>query len=158
MDDKDKNVIEQIVDKINDVVETVATVAADALSQAMEPDPVKSDQQPISEPTMPLMPVHAPTKRTTAKKAVAAKSTVSQSGRITPTYEFPTPDSTTMLVSIPTKKTKKDAAKKKSQKTAKKPMKKSTKKAATKSGTKISKRAAKKTTKKKVAKKKKAKR
>jgi hypothetical protein len=69
MDDKDKNVIEQIFDKINDVVETVATVAADALSQAMEPDPVKSDQQPISEPTMPLMPVHVPIKGTRAKQS-----------------------------------------------------------------------------------------
>jgi hypothetical protein len=106
MGDKDKNVIEQIVDKINDVVETAATVAADALSQAMEPGPAKSDQQPTSKPTMPLMPVRAPTNRTTAKKAVATKSTVDLSGRITPTYEFPTPDSTAMLVCIPAKKTK----------------------------------------------------
>jgi hypothetical protein len=134
MGDKDKNVIEQIVDKINDVVETAATVAADALSQAMEPGPAKSDQQPTSKPTMPLMPVRAPTNRTTAKKAVATKSTVDLSGRITPTYEFPTPDSTAMLVCIPAKKTKKDAAERKLQKTAKKPMRKSTKKAATRSG------------------------
>ena len=148
MDDKDKNVIEQIVDKINDVVETVATVAADALSQAMEPDPVKSDQQPISEPPIPftVMPVHAPTKKPRAKKAVAAKSTINVSGRITPTYEFPAPDSTTMPVSIPTKKTKKDARKKKSQKTVKKSVKKSAKKVAMKSPARKSTKAAQKAT------------
>jgi hypothetical protein len=150
MDDKDKNVIEQIVDKINDAVETVATVAADALSQAMEPDPVKEDHQPISEPPMPftVMPVHAPTKKPRAKKAVAAKSTINVSGRITPTYEFPAPDSVTMPVSIPTKKTKKDAAKKKSQKTVKKPVKKSAKKVAMKSVARKSTKAAKNATKK----------
>jgi hypothetical protein len=47
MDDKDKNVIEQIVDQVNDFVETIANTASDALDHAMEPSPVKLDEQPI---------------------------------------------------------------------------------------------------------------
>jgi hypothetical protein len=49
MDDKDKNVIEQIVDTVNDFVESFANTAAEALDQAMEPSPVKLDEQPISD-------------------------------------------------------------------------------------------------------------
>ena len=51
MDDKDKNVIEQIVDTVNDFVESFANTAAEALDQAMEPSPVKLDEQPISDAT-----------------------------------------------------------------------------------------------------------
>ena len=47
MDDKDKNLIEQIVDTVNDFVESFANTAAEALDQAMEPSPVKLDEQPI---------------------------------------------------------------------------------------------------------------
>ncbi len=49
MDDKDKNLIEQIVDTVNDFVESFANTAAEALDQAMEPSPVKLDEQPISD-------------------------------------------------------------------------------------------------------------
>jgi hypothetical protein len=38
-DDKEKSIVEKMVDKINDVVENLATTAADALQHAMEPDP-----------------------------------------------------------------------------------------------------------------------
>jgi hypothetical protein len=37
----DKNVIEQLVDKINDAVENMATTASEALQHAMEPEPEK---------------------------------------------------------------------------------------------------------------------
>ncbi len=40
MGDRDKNILEKLVDTINDVVETVTITAADALSDAMEPDQV----------------------------------------------------------------------------------------------------------------------
>jgi hypothetical protein len=40
MGDTDKNIIEKLVDTINDVVETATITAADALNDAMEPDPV----------------------------------------------------------------------------------------------------------------------
>ena len=39
MGDTDKNIIEKLVDTINDVVETATITAADALNDAMEPDP-----------------------------------------------------------------------------------------------------------------------
>ena len=44
-DDKDKNVVEKFVDKINDVVEKVVTTASNAAQHAMEPDPDKPDRQ-----------------------------------------------------------------------------------------------------------------
>jgi len=49
MVDKDKNVIEQIVDTVNDFVETVANTASDALDKAMEQTAAKPDEQPISD-------------------------------------------------------------------------------------------------------------
>jgi hypothetical protein len=80
-DDKDKNVVEKFVDKINDVVEKVVTTASGAAQHAMEPDPDKPDRQPVaympmasdgfvSDPMMPpaMMPVYAPKKRRTTKK------------------------------------------------------------------------------------------
>jgi hypothetical protein len=49
MDDKDKNVIEQIVNKVNDFVEHIAVTASDAIDQAMEQTAAKPDEQPISD-------------------------------------------------------------------------------------------------------------
>ena len=47
VDDKDKNVIEQLVDKVNDFVETIAKTASDALDDAIEPASVKPNRQPV---------------------------------------------------------------------------------------------------------------
>ena len=44
--DKDKNVIEQLVDKINDAVESIATTASEALQHAMEAE--KPGGQPVA--------------------------------------------------------------------------------------------------------------
>jgi hypothetical protein len=44
-DDKEKSIVEKMVDKINDVVENLATTAADALQHAMEPDPKPEPEQ-----------------------------------------------------------------------------------------------------------------
>jgi hypothetical protein len=49
MVDKDKNVIEQIVDTVNDFVEIVANTASDALDKAMEQTAARPDEQPISD-------------------------------------------------------------------------------------------------------------
>ena len=44
----DKNVIEQLVDKINDAVENMATTASEALQHAMEPEPEKPGGRPVA--------------------------------------------------------------------------------------------------------------
>jgi hypothetical protein len=46
-DDKDKNVIEKLVDKINEAVENITTTVSDAVQHAMEPDPVKPGEHPL---------------------------------------------------------------------------------------------------------------
>ena len=48
----DKNVIEQLVDKINDAVENIATTASEALQHAMEPEPEKPtiQEEPAWQP------------------------------------------------------------------------------------------------------------
>ena len=53
MDDKDKSAIEKVVDQINDAVERITTVAPDALQKAMEPDPVKPNEQAVASTTKP---------------------------------------------------------------------------------------------------------
>jgi hypothetical protein len=79
-DDKDKNVIESLVDKINDAVENITTTASEALQNAMEPDPVKPGEQSIAimpmavdgllaDPAMPLFVVIPRRKKSTSKKA-----------------------------------------------------------------------------------------
>jgi hypothetical protein len=79
-DDKDKNVIESLVDKINDAVENITTTASEALQNAMEPDPVKPGEQPVAfmpmagdgllaDPAMPLFVVIPRRKKSTSKKA-----------------------------------------------------------------------------------------
>jgi hypothetical protein len=92
-DDKDKNVVEKFVDKINDMVEKVVTTASDAAQHAMEPDPVKPDRQAVAYmPTAsdgfvsdPMMPVHAPKKKRTARKKVKtpAKKVAKEPGKKT---------------------------------------------------------------------------
>jgi hypothetical protein len=108
MDDKEKPAIEKAADKVNDVVEEITLKAADA---AIEPDP--------------------------AHVAGAANEQVylpeaSHSGRITPTYECPVPDSP---MTVPKKPAKKKSS-------AKKTATKSTKKAAKKSAAKKNKKTA----------------
>jgi len=96
-DDKEKNVIEKLVDKINDAVESIATTASDALQQAMEPEPVKPDEQPIAympmagdgllDPAMPAVVIIPRRKKPTSKKGPkrsakkAAKKTAEKSAK-----------------------------------------------------------------------------
>lgn len=44
-DDKEKSFVEKMVDKINDVVENLATTASDAVQFAMEPNPKPEPEQ-----------------------------------------------------------------------------------------------------------------
>ena len=74
MDDKEKPAIEKAVDKVNDLVEKITLKAADA---GIEPDPkriAETTNEQIYEATEPVaLPSH--------------------SGRITPNYEYPVPNS-----------------------------------------------------------------
>ena len=100
MDDKEeKNLIEKMVDKINDVVENIANTASDAAAHMMESDANNISVQPLipvaadaAAMPMPLVPV-ARKKPSVPKNTVAAKLAPSLSGRITPTYDFPPPES-----------------------------------------------------------------
>jgi hypothetical protein len=47
MDEKEKNVVEQIVDKVNDLVESIANTASDALDQATEPATANPKRQSV---------------------------------------------------------------------------------------------------------------
>jgi hypothetical protein len=72
-DDKDKNVIEQLVDKVNDFVETIANTASDALDDAIEPASVKPNRQPMPSyefpaPDSTVTPVSIRTKKRATKK------------------------------------------------------------------------------------------
>jgi hypothetical protein len=144
-DDKDKNVIESLVDKINDAVENITTTASEALQHAMEPDPVKPGEQPVAfmpmagdgllaDPAMPLFVVIPPRKKSTSKKAPkttakkTAKKTAEKSAKIS-AKKAPAKKAATKT----TKKAATKSAAKKSKKTAKKSSVRSAKKAKRKS-------------------------
>ena len=55
-EDKEKSLVEKVVDKINDTVESIATAASDALHHAMDPEPVPTK----SGETVVLMPMAGP--------------------------------------------------------------------------------------------------
>jgi hypothetical protein len=156
VDDKEeKNLIEKMVDKINDVVENIANTASDAAAHMMESDANNISAQPLipvaadaAAMPMPLVPV-ARKKPSVPKKTVAAKLAPSLSGRITPTYDFPPPES--MIPPVGKKKIKNAP-----NKTIPKAAKKTTKKSASKnSAARKSKKVSKKRFGEKIAKKKK---
>jgi hypothetical protein len=93
-DDKDKNAIEKLVDKINGAVENITTTVSDAVQHAMEPDPVKLGEQPVAympialaDPMMPPFVVIPRRKKSTSKNVPkesgkkAAKKTVKKSAK-----------------------------------------------------------------------------
>src|SRR4051794_26844718 len=93
-DDKDKNAIDRLVDKINDAVENITTTVSDAVQHAMEPDPVKPGEHPVAympmalaDPMMPPFVVIPRRKKSTSKNAPkesgkkAAKKTVKKSAK-----------------------------------------------------------------------------
>jgi hypothetical protein len=164
-DDKEKSIIEKLSDAVKGVVDVASTAATKAMEQP-EPDPQQvartaNEQLYIPEATdaaaMPAPLIAAP-------KASKKNPAPSMSGRITPIYDFPVPDS---LMPFPKKRKRKAVVKKaksavkknapkKSKKTAKKsPRSRAAKKNKSAAGRNI---VGKKRTSKKVSKKKKAKR
>jgi hypothetical protein len=81
MDDKDKNVVEQIVDSVNDLVESIANTASEALEPATRSSGPKPKRQSVPDyefpaPSRPNS-VSTPVKRPAAeKKTQVAKNPV----------------------------------------------------------------------------------
>jgi len=149
MDDKEKSLFDSFANTIKHTFD----IAAEAASKALEPEPLRSDEELVvipappdafaSEPSQPMVAI--------VKKKLRKKSAVDTSGRITPDYDIPVPDTampspkngakaaSEKAAMKPAKKAPAKAAKKASKKTVKKPSKKiakSAKKAKAKSSAK----------------------
>jgi hypothetical protein len=143
MDDKEKSIFESVTDTIKNTID----IATEAAKKALEPEPIKPDEELVAIPAplsigddfiSPMPPMIA-----VVKKKQSRKSAIDTSGRITPAYDFPVPNTP-----LPTKNTAKKAKRKPAKTTAKKAVTKSkARKAAKKSTSKTSakKKAAKKT-------------
>jgi hypothetical protein len=160
MDDKEKSLFDSFADTIKHTFD----IAAEAASKALEPEPLRRDEEPVVVPTPPdaFLSEPSPPMVVIVKRKLLKKSAVDTSGRITPDYDIPIADTpmpprkkAVKVASMkPAKKTPAKAARKASKKTAKKPAEKTARKSAKKSKAKSSvKRKAAKT----VAKKKKVK-
>ena len=72
MDDKDKNVVEQIVDGVNDLVESIANTASEALEPATRSPGPKPKRQSVPDYEFPAPsganPLSTPMKKPAAKK------------------------------------------------------------------------------------------
>ena len=144
MDDKEKSLFDSFADTIKHTFD----IAAEAASKALEPEPLRPDEELVvipgpsdafvAEPSQPMVAI--------VKKKLRKKSAVDTSGRITPDYDIPVPDtampSPKKGAKVASKKAAKNprakAAKKVSKKTVKKPSKKLAKKFAKKSKAKSS--------------------
>ena len=119
MDDKEKSIFESVTDTIRNTFE----IATEAAKKALEPEPLQPDEEVVMIPApevadhmSPMPPMAA-----VVRKKPRKKSAVDTSGRITPTYDIPIPD------------TPLPAPKKTAKKAPSKPTKKTVKKAVTKS-------------------------
>jgi hypothetical protein len=74
MHDKEKNVIEQIADTVNDFVEEVANTASDALDDAREPVAAKPDRQSVPPSEFPAPDSTATAAPVLAKKVASKKA------------------------------------------------------------------------------------
>ena len=76
MDDKDKNVVEQIVDGVNDLVESIANTASEALEPATRSPGPKPKRQSVPDYEFPAPsganPLSTPMKKPAAKKKTQA--------------------------------------------------------------------------------------
>ena len=75
MDDRDKNVVEQIVDSVNDLVESVANTASEALEPATHSPGPKPKRQSVPDYEFPAAASSANTVSTPVKKPAAKKKT-----------------------------------------------------------------------------------
>jgi len=76
MDDKDKNLVEQIVDGVNDLVESIANTASEAFAPATRSPPPKPKRQSVPDYEFPAA-SSANTLFTPVKKPAAKKKTQS---------------------------------------------------------------------------------
>jgi hypothetical protein len=152
MDDKEKSLFDSFADTIKHTLD----IATEAASKALEPEPLKPDEELLVVPTPPdpFVSDPAPPLVAIVKKKSRKKTGVDTSGRIAPDYDIPVPESPMPSPRKAAKKASKKPAKKAASKAAKKVAK--TSKKATKKA--ISKKAVKKQRRGAVKKKKKAKR
>jgi hypothetical protein len=92
MDDKEKNVIEQIADKVNDLFENIANTASEAFDQPIEAAPVKPVRQsvpayefPVPDSSNQTVSTKKPPAKKRAAKKSAKKSAMSSSANSTST-------------------------------------------------------------------------
>jgi hypothetical protein len=161
MDDKEKSLFDTVADTIKHTFD----IAAEAASKALAPEPLRPDEELVVVPTAPdaFVSEPSPPMVMVVKKKLPKNSAGDTSGRITPDYDIPIPDtpmpSPKTVAKVASKKAAKKApakaAKKASKKTVKKPAKKTAKRSAKNSKAKSSakRKAAPKVTKKKKAKK-----
>ncbi|MEO8319676.1 MAG: hypothetical protein ABI561_15250 [Bradyrhizobium sp.] len=130
MDDKEKSLFDSFADTIKHTFD----IATEAASKALEPEPLKPDEKLEVIPTPPdaFVSDSAPPVVAIGKKKPRKKTGVDTSGRITPDYDFPVPETPMPPPRQPAKKVLKMPARQSVPKTAKKVAKKS-KKAAKKS-------------------------
>jgi len=151
MDDKEKSLFDSFANTIKHTFD----IAAEAASKALEPEPLRSDEELVvipappdafaSEPSQPMVAI--------VKKKLRKKSAVDTSGRITPDYDIPVPDTAMPSPKNGAKAASEKAAMKPAKKAPAKAAKKASKKAVKKPGKKIAKKFAKKSKAKSPAKK-----
>ena len=149
-DKEDKSLFQKAIETVKDVASSVTEVVTSAppsqRTEAAPPEenfdapPMTAEEiaQHAAADTQPVLPAKAPRKKPASQNL---------SGRITPTYDIPVPD-TLMPKKRKAVKTKKSAPKKSAKKSSKKSAKKSTKKATKKAVKKVTKKTAKKSAKK----------
>ena len=124
-DDKEKSLFDSFADTIKHTFD----IATEAASKALEPEPLKPDEEIVVVPTPPDPFISDPALPIVAivKKKSHRKAGVDTSGRITPDYDFPVPETPMPPLRKATKKVSKKPAKKSVRKAAKKVAKKSKK-------------------------------
>jgi hypothetical protein len=125
MDDKEKSLFDSFADSIKHTFD----VATEAASKALEPEPLKPDEELVIAPASPdpFISDPAPPLVAIVKKKPRKKTGVDTSGRITPDYDMPVPEAPMPSPRKAAKKTPKKTAKKAASKASKKVAKKSRK-------------------------------
>ena len=123
MDEKDKS----LFDSVADTIKRTFDIATEAATKALEPKQLKPDEESVvvTAPSEASVSDPAPSVVAIVKKATRQKSRVDTSGRITPAYDIPLPDTPMPSPKIAAKK-----AKTLGRKTAKKSVQKADKKVA----------------------------
>jgi hypothetical protein len=117
-DDKEKSLFDSFADTIKHTFD----IATEAASKALEPEPLKPDEEIVIVPTSPDSFVSDPAPPIVAivKKKSRKKTGVDTSGRITPNYDFPVSETPMRSPRKAAKKVSKKPVRKSVRKTAKK--------------------------------------